>query len=627
MPTVTVPTGTPPASVNTFEVINANTVRYEGVLYHDVTTITYPDGSTKTCAEIIEEAGGAAYLPSDLKRCVKVEGYERASGSRNIFTLYSNNSRQTSKNVTANIPGGAWVEMFDFLGDAESNHVIDLWRQQYEGVVPDYTELYQTTWIGFKIAYGESERRSYVLTQSNQFGEESAPSLPVEIGVTHMHYVRLSGSYAPPQSFSAGGATHKYVPIVAFNLYRSAYTSGGIAQYQRVPVSPVHTAYVFFGGSPALTDFPTQATNEAEVYLYRFDDIVETSGELGVLLPSVDWDRPEPRECMQLTEWRNGIVACFWKNTVKFSEPYRPFTFPSKYFVTLPHDILGMKADENALFVITTGGPYLFMGSHPSNVTYEQMHDALPGIAGSLTSGGVTSPSRGMARTPSGIVYQTYDGPMLISGQRVKLLGRQMFTRDEWNTTMQGSDSRMRMFYSDGRLWVYFTGQHGTGFILPMDESDLSMTKWNPFYGASDILSLAHFEHKKAGHGAITLLASTGLSSAATAYTVSPPSATITATAVYYSRDAILPRPENLSALQVIGIGSGTATLMVTADDVSMGTYTFTFSTSASEERFMRRLPNSRKASLWRYWITSISSGVVIRQVSLATNPGALANV
>ena len=182
MATASVPVG------EQFEVLNPTTVRYNGTIYHDVTSITLGDGTVKTCSEILDEAGGVLYSEAELKKCVKVEGYDSYANNRQVFSVYSGNSRQVSKNMTGSVPGNMWCEMFDFRGDADTNYIVKMWSDAGLATFLD-------TWLGFRLNYGVLSTRAYVITQVNDFLEESKPSPPSTVDVNYRQYEPIKGAF------------------------------------------------------------------------------------------------------------------------------------------------------------------------------------------------------------------------------------------------------------------------------------------------------------------------------------------------------------------------------------------------------------------------------------------------
>lgn len=616
MPTLAVPN----AGNNKFRVINSTSIEYLGQVYEDVGDIEYPDGTRKSCDQLITEAGGAAYAQSELKRGVKVEGYDKDQDGRQIFTLYSNNTQQVGKNVDSQIPGGAWIETFTFLGTAEDNHILQIWKEHFASLTPpvDYLNpaTYNKDWIGFKINYGVAEKRAYVVTKVNDFDEEGIPSAPKEIDTTYLTYVDIRGKYLVKPPISAGGLQHYYVRVKEYRVYRSAVAS--TLQVELKLVTGLSQRIRATAPNIVSGDFFTNATAGAPHGWAMLDDL--EGDQLGEGIPSVLWDPPIYNECQGLTEWRNGMMVAYWKNTLKVFEPFRPFAQPRDYQIALPYNIVGLATEDNALVVFTENAPYLFVGSHPTNITYEKMQNALGALPGPVENS-IVLPTRASARTPIGLVYRTIDGPAVINGQSVRLLGRAMFTRDEWVNTFLGYHPNMRMAYLDGRIFVYFAGVQAFSYAMPVDESDLTLTRINL---PGDSFPLAHYERKTAFFGATTLLHSISLTDPATAAAFMWPTEARLPWS-YRSRVWTLGKPESLSAFQIKGEGNGSLRVKIFGDDLTFANVTVNFTPTGQEHRHLHRIPAIRKAQRWSFELLDDTGGVTVYQVQMATNPSELA--
>jgi hypothetical protein len=608
MATIAVPNS---GAQSSFEVMSATSIRYNGQIYQDVTTITFPDGTVKTCAQIIQENGGAAYAPDELKACVKVEGYDPDQNGRQVFTVYSTNSAQAGKNEVGNVPGGMWVEMFDFGGDADSNHVLQLWKNYFAPLGVDYLTQFDPTWVGFKLNYGISEGRSYVMTYVDDFGQESVPCPPADIGITFMHAPRLRGVFTGNPTISAGGFVHRYAPTSALRLYRSSVTSTGVAIYQQVPQS-VELEDV---QPPSIgrETFPRGAV-EGALYFWHLVDITENDA-LTAVLGTVDYDCPPAQEMLGLTDWKNGMLLAFWKNTVKVCEPFKPWAWPAKYQIPLPvPNILGFVVDENSVVAITDKEPFLLTGSHPANLNAERMENVQAGIRPQPNRAGIMPPTRAACRVPGGVVYLSREGPIGISGGRGQALTRALFTREEFTLRYGDVLDRMRLAYHDGRLLAYVSGDE-RGFVLVVGDTP-ALVQWDlPYTG-----------HRAVGDTLLPLddqllLFSTADEVSATALRLFDPTQPRLA-ASYWTRDFVLPKPENLGVIEVLASGTGRVTAFVYANGGRVAEYTFTFADS-NERALQRRLPGGLKARRWNVLLT-IDPDVIVSQVALASTPGEL---
>ena len=80
-----------------------------------------------------------------------------------------------------------------------------------------------------------------------------------------------------------------------------------------------------------------------------------------------------PGDAGYLQAWAgwNGMIFGHWENTLLVCEPYRPFAWPDKYKIALPHKINATIVDGASLIVLTTGPAYMIYGAHPSLLQHE----------------------------------------------------------------------------------------------------------------------------------------------------------------------------------------------------------------------------------------------------------------
>lgn len=618
-------TGTIPVGA-VFTIDGPTSLIYDGVRYEGVTSITMGDGVVKTLEQLLAENGGGAYQQWELKACVKVEGYDPDQNNLQVFTAYSNNSRQVVKNETAGVPGGLWVEMFDFQGDADSNYIIKMWKDYFDTIGVAHQTQWHHEWLGFRLNYGIYEARTYTMTWVNDFLEESVPCPPTELGVTFMHYPRLYGRYTPPQAITAGNWPHHFVPIRFFRLYRTNVTSAGTAVYQRVPVEPRSIAPNPFTDPDQ--PFPrTIPSDSPAIWGFEFRDTV-ASDKLLEPLVSTDWSQPPIRAMRGLTAWRNGMMAAFNGNTLMLCEPYRPFAWPRTFWFPLPVEIIALVRDDNALVAITTGEPYIFTGSHPANVSYEPVESAQPGLPAAKLGGQHAVPSRAVTLTPAGVMYASPEGLVNISGGRARPVGRNLWTREEWQLRYKDGFPVMRLAYADGQIIAYFPGGQVIGFKLSAADSEPLLVKYfpekQPDFNANPI---AHFQSPRDGKlYLIYPFENDGSSQIREAFNEDQ----LRTPAQYWTREVHLAKPENLGAWMVRGYG-GTVRVEVFDDrsraipiydkTVSLaGTFAATNSTAQG------RLPGGRKARNYSVRLT-LGRNTVIREVYLASTPQELQRV
>lgn len=556
---------------------------------------------------------------TNLKRCVKIEGYDE-DAKRTVFVVYSSNSSQIGKGNTDQVTGGMAVEMFDFKGDEYSNPVLARWKAFFQGN-PAWQTAYDPNWIGFQMIYGYSEERAYVMTHVNQFGEESIPSPATNIKTTMMHDPKLSGIYNPPAPHASGD---RYAPITTFRLYRAAVTKEGSFTYLRCPASPKDANNR--RGFPAAYD-----ERWGTKYPYSFWDSA-LGDQLGLELETLDWDAP-PIDLMGLTEWRDGMMAAFRENIVYFCEPFRPFAWPGKYAIALPYKVLRLVVDENSLIAITDRVPYQFLGTHPSKVSYEGMQLVQPGLPAD-PNGTTPQPSRSVCRTPKGVFYASAEGLVHVAGGQARRVYTELWSAEEWRLSYEHMFGRMILAYDNGRLLCFGTGPYDRGFSLPLDDGAQLLTtlEWDST-GLRHVLAVTRMPAISGASDRLIVLREQKVNLAFTGDTYAELYESDFATRLrfrYNSRIVELERPCNMSVLQLLAQFDGDQR---TDDDIRVTVYAWPDGASGnwiSQEMTVPgdvlydtvtlRLQSGFKSRRWQVAL-DCKPKVIIRRVTMAGTP------
>jgi hypothetical protein len=582
-----------------FTVLSSTSIRHADNIYEGVSLITYPDGTTKTCAEIIAEAGGVNYSTNELKRCVKVEGYDPDTDGRGIFTVYSNNSRQTSKNETASVPGRVWCEMFNFLGDADSNQIVKMWDDR--GLANNFVD----TWIGFKLNWGMIGARSYVLTHTSDFGEESQPTPAVSIDTTYMHKVRLSGLFRSQGPLYS----HYYVPIRAFNLYRTTIGTDGAYVYRKVDIDPVSIAYGLnqpiapgFGVFPHSV-FVAYPGNFTYQHGWEFVDDVPDDDLGQITLDTIDWDMPPTTECRGLTAGWNGMLFAHWENTLIPFEPYRPHAAPAKYRIAFPHKINATVVDGNSLIVLTTGPAYMVTGAHPGQLNYEVLQHTQSSKEADLING-VRPPSRGVVRTPFGIAYASDEGISLEAGGRSVNMTDKHYDKISWQNEFRANFGKLRLGYSNEKVVMFMKDAPNERAIMISNETgQLSALSG---YAVRNVFSLA---------GSDGLFVVTGTALGQSSLYRFEDNVAGRVSCYWRSKKFVFAKPGTMGVMQIAG--EGVVTAAIYADGAYVASVNFTLSTNLPQQA---RLPTGVRATEWEIELT-LQPNALVRRFYLANTP------
>jgi hypothetical protein len=82
------------------------------------------------------------------------------------------------------------------------------------------------------------------------------------------------------------------------------------------------------------------------------DTVLDTVVALGEILPSTNWEMP-PANMKGIVMLANGIAAGFTGNEVLFSEPFKPYAWPTSYRQTYDQEIVAIAAMGTTLVGMT----------------------------------------------------------------------------------------------------------------------------------------------------------------------------------------------------------------------------------------------------------------------------------
>jgi len=154
---------------------------------------------------------------------------------------------------------------------------------------------------------------------------------------------------------------------------------------------------------------------------------------------------PPPDELQGLVYIGNGILAGFTGKDIYFSEPYKPWAYPTDYVISVPDPIVALETVAGVLVVLTEDKPVIVTGADSAAMTPTPLSESRPCVS-----------KRSVAKFSGGVVYATNDGLALIDGSRSILLTRSSLDAETWPNfepaTMHGyiQDERYFGFYSYG---------------------------------------------------------------------------------------------------------------------------------------------------------------------------------
>ena len=204
----------------------------------------------------------------------------------------------------------------------------------YDLGVPKPVSTLGTVKTGTASPNTTTETRVYTFTYVNSWGEESAPYSATSMSAsTEDVYPGESVVVTMPTA-----PTGNY-NVTKKRIYRSASGTS-------------NTSYFFVAELPVAQTTYTDSQDG--------DDLNEE-------LPSLTWEHP-PADLKGLVGLPNGVMVGFKGNDIYFSEPYRPFAWPTQFVQTVGYAIVGLGVIDTTVVVLTKGRPYFIQGSHPDSM-------------------------------------------------------------------------------------------------------------------------------------------------------------------------------------------------------------------------------------------------------------------
>ena len=184
-----------------------------------------------------------------------------------------------------------------------------------------------------------------------------------------------------------------------------------------------------------------------------FTDDFDVNG-LFQILTSSEYDAPDPAMAGLINATNNMLVG-FVENELCFSEPGKPWAWPTKYRLLLEHRIVGLSSVAGAILVLTEKYPYLVTGSTPGSMSTSRIDAPYP-----CTS------KRSIANISFGTVYATYGGLAVYSpSSGIDLITKFVHDWDTWSASLDPT-TVVAAFYAG----KYFAAHSGGGFIFERED-------------------------------------------------------------------------------------------------------------------------------------------------------------
>jgi hypothetical protein len=237
--------------------------------------------------------------------------------------------------------------------------------------------------------------RVYTYTYVNSFNEESSPAPASNTFSGPSDAVwHITGLPTGPPASPPG---RDYPPIVRLYLYRTITSATAGAQF-----------YLVHSFDP----FPASGTYD--------DNWSDAQVVLNEVLESTGWKNP-PDYLDGLVSMPGGFLAGFTENTVHFSEPNRPHTWPDVYDQSAHYKIVNLAVWQQYLAVLTQGYPSAGSGNMPSNIMLVQTQVPEPCIA------------RGSVVVDlSGVFYASQNGLVQFTGYGMQNITAPILEKNEW---------------------------------------------------------------------------------------------------------------------------------------------------------------------------------------------------
>ena len=257
---------------------------------------------------------------------------------------------------------------------------------------------------------------TYVVDMGAAGEQESAPSPPTGVfDVLEGQEVRLTGFVSP-------GMTG--VNASKCRIYRAV---GGLS-----------TSSWFF-------------LAEINMGLSSWTDGVSDNNISSETLRTADWDMPED-DARGIILTPNGIYAMHREREVLLSEPFVPYAYPQKYRLSVQDKIVGLGFIESTIVVLTTGRPFILMGTTPESMSVQPVAFEQACLS-----------KRSIVSTPYGVMYASPDGLCAISSAGPQVVTRDVFTKEQWQAL--GPAQIMGAFHEE----KYYAWLAGSGRCVVYD--------------------------------------------------------------------------------------------------------------------------------------------------------------
>lgn len=548
---------------------------YSGIKYQEQTITPTALGS-----------GKYQFTPPDMSEMVSYstrQDFPETGSSGTVYkaidtgTLYVWNGNAYVTTSTDGTPTSAFVVLrITCTLNSDSSQVFDIYTENSAcestggiwslTIANDSGANTYTATLNTGIKEADKETRAYVYTFVNTYNEEGPPSSPATVVTSPIVDVRVTVN---KDSIS------NYAPIKEIRIYRTP-TGSTIANYFYVGAVSVLSANA---GPQTFTDnVKAEMLNEELSSLFYY---------------------PPPSGLFNLMSLPNGILAALKGNEVWFSEAYKPWAWNPNNVKTLTATAVGGIVHGSGAVITTVKQPVLVSGVSPDSMTAQRINVDQAGV------------SKWSIAVVDGVcLYASHDGLVMINGATATLApGQKFHTRDTWRARCGTGLPGMRFSVWDGRLVIFHASNTFPAFMIRFDEADGTLTDLPDLTAKCAFISQLSDQFYYANGSNL--------------YQFNGGSAQ---TAVWQSRELVIPVPINYGMGQALTEGSWSLELWAYVKNASTGVFEYQLKhTKALTDGLATfRLPGGYETDRYRF---KISGNGRFREFRMARTGRDLASV
>lgn len=281
---------------------------------------------------------------------------------------------------------------------------------------------------------------AYVQTWVSAYGEEGAPSPPINLTGIKVDATVTVGIHAPDP-----GDLGTNRNLTRTRIYRTVTGTDGTTTFFFVAEQAI-----------ALTTYVDNASTFP-------DSIIALNAEL----ESTTWT-PPPSDLQGIVTLSNGMAVAFRDNELWFCEPFRLHAWPVQYVLVTEYPIVGLGVANQTLVVATEGFAYTATGINPSSISLAK----LPGLLPCTSRGSIVS-------TVDGVYFSTPAGLALVSPAGLVIATKELIRKDKWNALV--ATNTLRAAQLGPAYYAFGQARFGVFDVASFDNASFAQ---NDFSGA-----------------------------------------------------------------------------------------------------------------------------------------------